>query len=167
MKQLLLLLTLTIGVSTMAQQTTAKTAFLEKWQNSKDYLIAMVDAIPEDQYDFKPTERQRSFVEQLEHMDKNMNWLGSTYFGMEAGTFPKDADKLVIMGHLEASFDAVYKAVENTPDEDLSITVDFFAGPKSKLQILNLLQDHMTHHRGQLIVYLNLQGIEPPRYVGW
>ncbi|MGK0251702.1 MAG: putative damage-inducible protein DinB, partial [Gammaproteobacteria bacterium] len=46
-------------------------------------------------------------------------------------------------------------------------TVEFFAGPKSRMQILNLLQDHVTHHRGQLIVYLNLNSIEPPQYSGW
>lgn len=71
------------------------------------------------------------------------------------------------MGHLKARFDAIYKAVENTPDPDFTSTLDFFAGPKSKLQILYLLQDHMSHHRGQPIVYLNLQGKEPPPYVGW
>jgi uncharacterized damage-inducible protein DinB len=51
--------------------------------------------------------------------------------------------------------------------DDLSTQVDFFAGPKTKLQILNIIQDHVTHHRGQLIVYLNLKGIKPPEYVGW
>ena len=62
---------------------------------------------------------------------------------------------------------AVVEIIENTNDADLKITVDFFAGPKSKLQILNLLQDHLSHHRGQLIVYLNLNNIKPPSYIGW
>jgi uncharacterized damage-inducible protein DinB len=37
----------------------------------------------------------------------------------------------------------------------------------NKLQILNLLNDHQTHHRAQLIVYLRINGIKPPDYVGW
>ncbi|WP_374662973.1 DinB family protein [Parasegetibacter sp. NRK P23] len=37
----------------------------------------------------------------------------------------------------------------------------------SKLQIINLLSDHQTHHRGQLLVYLRLCGLTPPKYVGW
>ena len=64
-------------------------------------------------------------------------------------------------------FDDSTEIIRNTSDEDLSLTVDFFAGPKNKLQILNLLQDHVTHHRGQLVVYLNLNEIIPPKYVGW
>jgi uncharacterized damage-inducible protein DinB len=51
--------------------------------------------------------------------------------------------------------------------ELLDSKVAFFAGPKTKLQILNLMQDHVTHRRGQLIVYLNLNDIQPPKYTGW
>ncbi|HEA31501.1 MAG TPA: hypothetical protein ENH91_16165 [Leeuwenhoekiella sp.] len=48
----------------------------------------------------------------------------------------------------------------------LAEKVDFFAGEKSKLQILNLMQDHVTHHRGQLVVYLNLKEINSLGYLG-
>ena len=65
------------------------------------------------------------------------------------------------------TFDVVLEIITNTPEEELNEPVDFFAGAKSKLQILNLLQDHVTHHRGQLIVYLNLNEIYPPKYSGW
>jgi len=59
------------------------------------------------------------------------------------------------------------KCVQALKEENLDEKVDFFAGEKNKLQILNLLQDHVTHHRGQLAVYLNLKGIKPPAYTGW
>ncbi|RYY32777.1 MAG: hypothetical protein EOP46_18130 [Sphingobacteriaceae bacterium] len=49
----------------------------------------------------------------------------------------------------------------------LADTVSFFAGPKTKLQIINLISDHQTHHRAQMIVYLRLNSIKPPDYVGW
>jgi uncharacterized damage-inducible protein DinB len=32
---------------------------------------------------------------------------------------------------------------------------------------MNLLQDHITHHRDQLLVYLNFKGITPPEFSGW
>jgi uncharacterized damage-inducible protein DinB len=37
----------------------------------------------------------------------------------------------------------------------------------NKLQIINLINDHQTHHRAQLLVYLRLKGVKPPEYVGW
>ena len=78
-----------------------------------------------------------------------------------------EEEKQTIINKLEQSFNAVGQAINVFPEKGLAETVDFFAGPKSKLQMLNLLQDHLTHHRGQLIVYLNLNQIEPPRYSGW
>ncbi len=167
----LLLLLFAINYSTiMAQQITPKSAFLEKWENSKNYLIAIAEEMPEVFYDFKPTERQMSFKEQLMHIKGNMDWLSNTYFTdieykREKKELPKT--KTETINELETAFDDVIKIIENSPDESLTETVDFFAGPKSKLQILNLLQDHVTHHRGQIIVYLNLNNIEPPKYSGW
>ena len=154
----------------IAQQFSAKEAFLEKWENSKNYLIAIAEAMPEEDYDFKPTERQRSFKEQLLHISGNINWLSTSYFSKtEFKKVPADTSvsKAEILVQLSDVFNNASTTVKSTPDDELSTTVDFFAGIKSKLQILNLLQDHVTHHRGQLVVYLNLKNIEPPQYVGW
>jgi len=171
-KSILFILLTIIGVSAInAQQVTPKEAFLEKWENSKNYLIKIAEAMPEDAYGFKPTERQRSFKEQLIHIKQNMAWLSTTYF-LEEITEVDESElnpetKAQIIEMLKKSFDSVSKIIKNISDESLSETVDFFAGPKSKLQILNLLQDHVTHHRGQIIVYLNLKDVVPPNYSGW
>lgn len=168
MKQKIVLVTLLISSLMTAQQTEVKDAFLEKWNNSKNYLIEMAQLMPEEDYGYKPTERQRSFKEQLEHIIGNMDWLSGKYFNrLETEIWTEGTEKERMIKNLELSFNAVAVAVEAAPESGLKETVEFFAGPKSKLQILNLLLDHVTHHRGQLIVYLNLNDIEPPRYVGW
>ena len=97
-----------------------------------------------------------------------MNWLGKTYFEADIKDEKvENSNKEALLKSISTSFDAVKNAVIKTPDSTLVDKVDFFAGKKTKLQILNLLQDHVTHHRGQLIVYLNLNNIKPPKYVGW
>jgi len=170
-KPTIVLLVLLLSLANInAQQTSVKTAFLEKWENSKNYLIEIAEAMPEDVYDFKPTERQMSFKEQLMHIKGNMEWLSTTYFTelkYEKSESLMVMNKVETIIELEKGFDKVIKIIEKTADEDLKETVEFFAGPKSKLQILNLMQDHVTHHRGQLIVYLNLNEIDPPKYIGW
>lgn len=75
--------------------------------------------------------------------------------------------KAQIILNIIASFDAAKARIQNTKEAELSQKVDFFAGQKSKLQILNLMQDHVTHHRAQILIYLNLNQIQPPKYVGW
>lgn len=145
-------------------------AFLLKWENSKNYLIEMAELMPEENYNYKPTEREMSFQEQLLHIRKNMVWLSSTYFVTENYVKSEKIDpksKAEIIEELTIAFDNASEIIKNVPLDDLTTEVDFFAGPKSKLQILNLMQDHVTHHRGQLIVYLNLNEIKPPKYSGW
>ena len=100
-----------------------------------------------------------------------MVWLGTTYFNAhEYGGKKDNKSKLTkeeTIQLLVEGFDLVSTALKNTPATVLKEKVAFFAGEKTKLQLLNLLQDHVSHHRGQLIVYLNLNNIEPPKYVGW
>ncbi len=167
MKKRIVLILLLIPLVTMAQET-ALSVFLIKWENSKNYLIEIARAMPEASYSYKPSERQMTFQEQLLHIQKNMDWLATTYFNQpkQAEKRQKLSKKEIIM-YLETSFDAVSEAIKKIPGSTLQEEVDFFAGPKTKLQILNLLQDHVTHHRGQLIVYLNLNNIKPPKYSGW
>lgn len=158
--------------SVISQQFSPKTAFLEKWKNSKEYLLEIAEQMPEDKFGFQPTDREMRFKDQLLHIRANMTWLGTTYFSSEQLDKEKLKENLPekkaeIIALLANAFDKVYTQIENTKEEALQTEVDFFAGRKSKLQILNLLQDHVTHHRGQLIVYLNLNDIKPPQYIGW
>jgi hypothetical protein len=83
MKNFILILALLIFATSFSQQATPKEAFLEKWDNSRDYLVAIAELMPEQFYDFKPTERQRSFKEQLLHIKGNIDWLSGTYFSTE------------------------------------------------------------------------------------
>lgn len=152
----------------MAQQTTPKSAFLEKWDNSRDYIIAIAASMPEESFNFKPMPREMSFMEQLSHIVENIDWISTKYFDAEkrkASDITSDKDRTI--ANLKMSFKLSRLAIKNTDEDDLEDVVGFFAGPKSKFQLLNLLQDHVTHHRGQLVVYLNLMEIEPPAYVGW
>ncbi len=169
MKKYLIIAVLLLSNNIFAQVEVVST-FIEKWDNSKDYLLAVAEAMPEDKYDYKPAEREMSFREQLFHIQDNMNWLGATHFSGEKYVKKeavKGLSKAQIIQEIKASFDKAKAFVQNTNDIELSQKVDFFAGPKSKLQILNLMQDHVTHHRAQILVYLNLNGIQPPKYVGW
>ena len=169
MEKLLIMTIFLVTNSTFSQQLVVET-FVEKWDNSKVYLVHIVEAMPEDKFDFKPSEREMSFKEQTIHILQNMDWLSTTYFSNEKYTkndYAGVKTKEQLIAQINSSFDkAKLKIIENK-GLNLSDKVEFFAGPKTKLQILNLMQDHVTHHRGQIIVYLNLCQIQPPKYVGW
>jgi uncharacterized damage-inducible protein DinB len=169
MKKYLIIAVLLLSNNIFAQVEVVST-FVEKWDNSKDYLVAVAEAMPEEKYDYKPAAREMLFREQLFHIQENMNWLSTTHFSEEK-YMKKEAlkglSKAQIIQEIKTSFEKAKAFVQKINDAELSQKVTFFEGSKSKLQILNLMQDHVTHHRAQILVYLNLNQIQPPKYVGW
>ena len=144
---------------------------LTKLKNSKDYTLKVADLMPEHQYGFRPTKEEMSFGEQLLHICSNLGWLSSSYLSTGNNPVSKDDSKLKskvsIRQVVTRTYDYAIAVLNQFSASNLSDTVKLFAGPMSKLQIINLLSDHQTHHRGQLLVYLRLCGLTPPKYVGW
>lgn len=167
------ILILSISLSLRAQRIDS--LFLEaaitKLQHSKEYTIKVANLMPEEKYLFKPTTSEMSFGEQLLHLSSNMGWLCSTYLNGSSNPITK-ADmelqkKEEIISVLNKSYDYAINILQRFKPANLADTVPFFAGPLNKLQIINILNDHQTHHRAQMIVYSRLNGIKPPDYVGW
>ena len=145
--------------------------FLSKWNNAFEYTLEYAEALPASAYNYKPTAEQREFHGQLTHMCGNMIWLSTTYLGgpglehSDMDNPPEDKEGVIRL--LKNSFEYARTTVEALDPAELDDMINFFAGPMSKRKVLLLMADHVTHHRGQLAVYLRLNGIEPPRYRGW
>lgn len=144
--------------------------FAQKWGNATEYTLEVVRTMPSSAYDYAPTEEQMTFGEQILHLLGNMSWLSSEYLGGQPVEFDrerKDYTKADLVGLLQDGFQQSAAAVAALSEEDLDEVVEFFAGPMTKRQILVLMNDHLTHHRAQLIVYARLNGVAAPRYLGW
>jgi uncharacterized damage-inducible protein DinB len=144
--------------------------FKQKWINATDYTLAFARAMPDTDYGFRPVPAEMTYAEQLKHMAGNMIWLSSSYLQGTKGHVDPSATantKKDIIPMLEKSFAYALETISRLTTADLDEQVEFFAGTMSRRRILMLMSDHLTHHRGQLVVYLRLRGIEPPRYKGW
>lgn len=151
--------------------------FAQKWENASKYTLQIAEAISEEDYSYRPTPEQRSFQEQLLHTASNMIWLSHQYLGYTEEGFDLSAKRQAYkaadytreetIAELEWALEFAASAIEAFDADQLEEKVDFFAGPMSKRQIFQLMNDHHTHHRGQLIVYMRLLGETPPRYRGW
>ncbi|HEX8040599.1 MAG TPA: DinB family protein [Chryseosolibacter sp.] len=147
-------------------------AAVKKLRDSKEYTLKVARLMPAADYGFQPpVPEEMSFAGQLLHLSQNTGWLTSSYLKGEANPVSKSEMRLTqkdsVIAVLTRVYDYALDALERFPADDLKSEVSFFAGPMNKLQIINLLNDHQTHHRAQLLVYLRLKGIKPPDYVGW
>ncbi|WP_236975638.1 DinB family protein [Membranihabitans maritimus] len=143
-----------------------------KWVNAHKYMMELTANTPDSLYHFRPTGESMTLQEQIIHTGSNMIRLSNGQLQFNKIAKPEinveTASPEETRSYLDAAFKYALQAIENESDASLNtISQNFFAGPKSHRQIINVMNDHVAHHRGQIIVYLRLNGISPPRYVGW
>ena len=156
-----------------AQENDFIKEYLERLEKSKEYLILVAETMPEDKYEFKATPESMSFAENLMHIGWAMDWHSQSLMGgREARDWNTDTElkvdnksKKEMIFKISETFDKTIEFIENFATNRLEERLDYFGADRTKRQILLLLADHITHHRGQMLVYMRLNGLKPPRYV--
>jgi len=157
----------------LAQEDDFIKEYIERLERSKDYLILVAEAMPEDNYEFKATPESMSFAENLMHIAWAMDWHSQSLMGgrpardwnTDTELKVDDKSKKEMVSKVTDTFDKTIEFISNFDRSRLQERLDYFGADRTKRQILLLLADHITHHRGQMLVYLRLNGISPPRYV--
>ena len=141
------------------------------WQRATDYILEVAAAMPADKYGFKPAEESMSFHSQMTHLAQNLTFLSHKITGERPDFFKgKDPEKLskeeviIVLGE---AYRYVSRLIETIDDQKLGEEIEFGGVKMPKENIFYLMRDHATHHRGQSILYLRMNGVEAPRYRGW
>ena len=139
-------------------------------------LIGLVDAIPEEKYDWRPGEGVRSVREVVMHVAAD-NYFLPTFAGMDApvasgiksGDYPsvqayenRKVTKAVALQELRASFAHLRSAMEMADDAFLAQTLDVFGMKMKGLDLAVMTTTHLHEHLGQAIAYARSNGIVPP-----
>ena len=159
--------------SIFAQENKYIEDYLERLENSKKYVNVVAEMMPEKKYNYKATPESLSFAQNLLHIGFAIDWHSQSLLGgrkarvWKTDTIFKVANKSKkeMIATVNKSFDEAIKLIKQFDTNQLNEQLDYFGLERSKRQIFSLLADHITHHRGQMIVYLRLNGIVPPRYV--
>jgi uncharacterized damage-inducible protein DinB len=133
-----------------------KEILLSLLENSRGYTLAVADAMPAELDNFKPAADIWNFREQLHHIAYGIEWWKDNYVkGIKTSWEPPAASKnrKEAVACINQAYDSLKDAVNRTAVNDERIK-GFFA-----------TLDHITHHRGQAIVYLRCNGIAAPEYI--
>jgi uncharacterized damage-inducible protein DinB len=135
--------------------------------------IGLADAMPAEQYDFKPTDGEfrevRTFGEQVKHVAcANFAFFNE----IEKKEPPADCanggpnpakTKAELMAYLQESFDYAERVLRTmTSANALEPAGGPYGGASTRLGLTTLAVWHASDHYGQLVVYLRLNGIVPP-----
>lgn len=156
-----------------AQEDVFIREYLERLENSRKYLLLVAESMPEDKYGFKATPESMSFAENLMHIGWAMDWHSQSLMGgrkardwntdTELKVDAKSKEDMILK--IDDTFDKTIEFLSNFDVNKLGERLDYFGSDRTKRQVLLLLADHITHHRGQMLIYLRLNGLKPPRYV--
>jgi len=135
------------------------------YTNIRDLLTKMADAMPEENYRFKPTPEVQDFGVRMAHAVSFMMRGCATAKGEQKPlTFsqaPTKAEVQAAMKETTAYCDAVFNSLT---DADLMTMVNSGrGGPRLKQAILQgTVLEHSQEMYGYMAVYLRLKGIVPP-----
>ena len=148
--------------------------FRAVWNAEANRTIELFEALPPDQYDFRPDPEGRSIGELAWHLSEIDACLT---FGIEHDRFRFEDDPpnlkrprqvaLLAPGYRQIHQEAVARLKKLT-DADLDRQVTYFDG--RRLTIRDVLWDqllhHLIHHRGQLVLLCRIAGGRPPGLYG-
>lgn len=147
--------------------------FLDEIKLSRAYTLECAQAMPPAKYEFRPVPEVRTFGQQMVHLSEAVpglyelfveNKKAPTHPFSEGGKEPV-LSKEEIIARLGMGFDYVERAAAKLRASALRQPTKIFGGKViSKHRMLRFLLDHTTHHRGQTVVYLRINGIQPPLY---
>jgi hypothetical protein len=133
-----------------------KEQLLNRLENSKNYTIAVLRAMPDSFLNFRPATTLWSFTEQFNHIAYGLDWWHENYILKTELVWNPPLAKLhkdEIVSLLENAFNTIKVYIGNH-----EITEQIIYGFDSTL-------DHVSHHRGQATIYLRCKGITPPEYI--
>jgi uncharacterized damage-inducible protein DinB len=131
----------------------------------KAWLLASAEKMPEENYNFQPTDAVRSFGQVVGHVADAQYLFCSVALG-EKNPAPKieqtKTSKADLIAALKDAFAYCDKAYDGMTDASGVQLVKFFGGDTPKLSVLTVNLAHSAEHYGNIVTYMRLKNIVPP-----
>ena len=169
--KLIIVVSVILPLSLNAQEESTnqfKIDFFKVFDSSSGKIVKLADAIPADDYDWRPTENIRSIQESLMHLAGTHYYLAAKLNypvpeGIEPGDFEESVDtKKEAREILLKSIEHIRLAIDKVNDKQLYEIVNFFGGKETMQRVILQVGEHMAEHLGQLIVYARMKDVTPP-----
>lgn len=126
--------------------------------------VAVAEAMPAEQYAFRPHPESMNFGELISHMATTNYQFCAGLKDSDPPALPTPSEKDAIVKFLDASFGYCASVIPSLTDEQLSKAHNSPDGRLPGREILLAMYIHVAHHRGQAEIYLRDKGIRPPSY---
>jgi len=142
--------------------------------SSEKQLVGIAEDMPEDKYNFAPTNGEfrgvRNFAKQVKHVGAAIQLASA---GILGDPVPADAadergpdsarTKAEIIKYLKDSYAYLRKAATTIDEKNAfeSLKNPFGQGLRTRVSLINAALVHSANHYGQMVEYLRMNGIRP------
>lgn len=157
-------------------QNSMKDALAKHWKTTGEFTVAVADAMPAEDYNFRPNPDEMNFGQLMTHIAAANLGACSNASGLPRPALPPkiaewarnatkvDVDKETAVQFLQSTFEFCDKAVAAMTPDRFDKVVGIPARNLTGFEWLWGYFTHTAHHRGQAEVYLRVKGIKPPDY---
>ena len=126
--------------------------------------IAVAEAMPPDQYGFRPQPESMNFGELMAHIAATNYQFCAGLKDSNPPSLPTPIDKDAVVKFLSDSFEYCSAVIPNLTEGQLNKTHNSPDGNLPGREVLLALYIHVARYRGQAEIYLRDKGIKPPSY---
>lgn len=141
------------------------------WEEAIAQIEEIADAMPEDNYNYRPHDSVRTFAEQLIHIGGSSKVMANMFLKdeqpsgpppeMDASAMSKDEVVEFVVTSLRDAGDIM----SSVSDEALQEETQSFSGRNiTRMQGLLMIHDHLTNHKAKANLYVRISGNDPPNY---
>ena len=137
---------------------------LKDWEDLKTAMMEFGDAMPAENFDYKPKEELRNFGEQLMHVaSAHLFYMGNLDTDAARPDFGEPVEKADVLQALSDSFDFGTEILSGQTDASLREMVDGgYLGESNRARSAYMAMIHTRQEYGVMTVYLRLNDIVPP-----
>lgn len=159
-----------------AARPAAMSALLRDIASVEEKVLSLGEAIPEENYGWRPADGVRSVSEVMVHVAAD-NWFLPTAIGVaapaatgvKANDYPsvqayeaRAMSKAEALSAVRESFAHLRAAMERTDEAQLGQVLNLFGSEVSGVDLWVITTTHLHEHLGQLIAYARSNNVVPP-----
>lgn len=155
-------------------QTPAKQVLLKLVSSVEAQITGVAEEMPAEKYEFAPTDGNfrgvRNFARQIKHAASVHHLVAATLLNERVTADMADErgpdsvkTKAEVLQYLKESFVALKRAVEQVDNSNAFATLKGPFGVDTRVGLITLAVTHTSNHYGQVVEYLRMNGLAPPR----
>lgn len=168
---IIFLIGLSCGVIAQNRTAELRQELIEAFNASQKYSLKICEQMPAEFYQFKATDSVMTFAEQWRHCviysTNQIAGRAGIVNPLKERKLPKVMSKEQVITEVKGLYAFIRKTVQDLPEAKLYERTNFTNGEIPIWRLLYAVENHIIHHRGQVIVYLRLKNIVPESYYGW